>query len=56
MIVSSLRCAAHCCSRPASPSPQVFLVVTGLLNACWWPAYIFLLVPEYLLRFIAFMA
>jgi len=34
--------------------PQVFLV-TGLLNALV-AAYIFLLVPEYLLRFIAFVA
>jgi len=34
--------------------PQVFLV-TGLLNAVV-AAYIFLLVPEYLLRFIAFIA
>jgi len=34
--------------------PQVFLVV-GLLNAVV-AAYIFLLVPEYLLRFIAFLA
>jgi 1-acyl-sn-glycerol-3-phosphate acyltransferase len=39
---------------PVSRIPQVFLV-TGLLNAVV-AAYIFLLVPEYLLRFVAWVA
>ena len=52
MIVSAVLCGALL--KAGLSIPQIFLV-TALLNAVV-AAYIFLLVPEYLLRFIAFIA
>ena len=53
MIASSVD-RRRCCSSAGLTIPQLFLVV-GLLNAVV-AVYIFMLVPEYLLRFVAFVA